>query len=96
MGDLDGLLEMVKSPGRKSWGRGRQAKESLQEMSPEEGTQVTHPGHTEAGRMENGASGSRIGSQPVRGGAGQRGVDWQALTVREEAGAEGDVSDTIS
>lgn len=97
LGELDGFLEMVKSPGRKSWGREwgeNKPSESLQEMSPEERAQVTHD--TCAGSMENGASGLRIGSLPVRGGPGQWGVDWQALTVREEAGAEGDVSDTIS
>lgn len=44
--------------------------------------------------MGNGANGPGLEADEGWGGAAGR--DCQALTVREEAGAEGDVRDTIS
>lgn len=74
---------------RKDWGRVEQVNRSLKEMSPDD-TPMTQRGSTSCGIKPVGPG------WEVRDEVEQEGVDLQALTVREEAGAEGDVSDTIS
>lgn len=74
---------------RKDWGRVEQVNRSLKEMSPDD-TPMTQRGSTSCGIKPMGPG------REARDEVEQEGVDLQALTVREEAGAEGDVSDTIS